>query len=94
MQKSVLMFEKFCANVNCMIFSPICRNESIIHACASHLDEKAAEVVKTMFALSENKSNRLSPTTNAVSHNEIFQNIRQSSNIKAQVSHYSYNFHF
>lgn len=71
-----------------------CRNESIIHASASHLDEKAAEVVKTMLALSENKSNRLSPTTNAVSHNEIFQNIRQSSNIKIQVSLYSYIFHF
>lgn len=60
------------------------RNDSIVHACANHMDDKAAEVVKTILTLSENKSNRLSPTTSAVSQNEILQKILQTTSIKAQ----------
>lgn len=62
------------------------RNEAIVQSCANHMDEKAAEIVKTILLLSENKSNRLSPTTSAIAYYEIQQKIIQTTNIKTQVS--------
>lgn len=60
------------------------RNEIIVHACANHMNDAAAEVVKTILALSECKSHRLSPTTKAIPHHEILQKVRQVQNFKTQ----------
>ncbi|CAL1269198.1 unnamed protein product [Larinioides sclopetarius] len=69
--------------INFNRFQQYFRDEAIISACASHFDEKSADVVKSILSESDLKLITLSLTTNPVQYYDIVKRLSAISTVKS-----------